>query len=358
MPGRLYLWQEPQGGWIDRTQSAKLAAAPVAPGDQLGASVATDGSTVVAGAPAAGGIGAVYVFTPPSGGWGDESQTATLTESNGVAGDALGSAVALNGSTIVAGADGAQSTGGAVAVFAEPTAGWSDENQAQTFIGAGGAALGTSVAFDGPQALAGAPGQAMNNTVAGAVIVLAPQPSTGPGGSGGSRPGGGGGSGGSGAGGGGGSGGSGSGPTAQVTGTLSGAVKGGHTGVIDTLSCHGAAGQTCTVTETLTVREALRQGKVSAVRSHALRGARPKVRHITVTLGARTVTLHAGATARVKVLLNRAGERLLAQFHQLPLTLTATLARDRTQVRVATRRLTLHSAPASKHRAHRRSRRH
>ena len=113
-------------------QTAELIASDRAPGDDLGASVAVSGNTIVAGTPyhTVGGTqnqGAVYVFTEPSGGWSTATQTAELTASDGSENDYLGWSVAVSSDTIVAGAinyNGGQPGQGAVYVFSEPGGGW------------------------------------------------------------------------------------------------------------------------------------------------------------------------------------------------------------------------------------------
>ena len=52
VPGKVYLFTRPSGGWTTGTDQGELTAADGAPSDQLGFSVATasDGSTIVAGA--------------------------------------------------------------------------------------------------------------------------------------------------------------------------------------------------------------------------------------------------------------------------------------------------------------------
>ena len=107
--GAVYVFQERAGGWADTFQSAELVASDGAQGDLLGGSVGISGDTVVAGAihhqvGANGSQGAVYVFVEPAGGWQDAFDTAELTASDGAANDELGGAVAISGATIVAGA--------------------------------------------------------------------------------------------------------------------------------------------------------------------------------------------------------------------------------------------------------------
>jgi len=83
---------------------ARLTASDGQEFDALGMSVAVDGDTVVAGAPysdpVAGGSGAVYVFD--AAGSQERMEVAKLTQSNAQLDDALGTAVAIEGDTIVA----------------------------------------------------------------------------------------------------------------------------------------------------------------------------------------------------------------------------------------------------------------
>jgi hypothetical protein len=130
--------------------------------DHFGTSVAVQGDTMVVGAPGAdvavGGSarGAVYVFTLSGSTW---TQTAKLTASDGADGDHLGTSVDIDGDKIVAGAEGDDSEAGSAYIFnrtgspttqvAKLTA--SDRHSLD--------ALGTAVAIDGDTIVAGAPGK-------------------------------------------------------------------------------------------------------------------------------------------------------------------------------------------------------
>ena len=86
---------------------AELTASDAASGDELGSSVAVDGNTIVAGTPFADigtqhDQGAVYTFALT--GAVTRVETGKLFASDGVASDSLGSSVAIDGDTIVAGA--------------------------------------------------------------------------------------------------------------------------------------------------------------------------------------------------------------------------------------------------------------
>jgi glutamate synthase domain-containing protein 3 len=115
------------------SQLAKLTAEGGQSEDQLGVWVAMDGDVVVVGAPGAdtGGVvdsGAVYVYVKPASGWLDMVQVAMLTASDKRVGDGFGSAVAIDGDTIVVGAPmadpGGVSNAGAAYYFSKPPTGW------------------------------------------------------------------------------------------------------------------------------------------------------------------------------------------------------------------------------------------
>lgn len=157
--GSAYVFVEPPGGWAHATENAKLTASDGEVNDNLGVSVAVSGGTVVAGArnddvDGATSRGSAYVFVEPRGGWADGVETAKLTAADGDFGDELGTAVAVAGHTIVAGApdhDIGSGPQGAAFVFFEPPQGWATGTESQKLVAAGsvaGDALGSSVDVD------------------------------------------------------------------------------------------------------------------------------------------------------------------------------------------------------------------
>jgi len=138
-PGAAYVFEEPSGGWGSVTsvnETAKLTFPGEGGGDggeEFGYSVAIGGTTantVVVGAynttvSGSAGQGEAYVFFEPGTSWASAYNTTELTASNGKPNDYLGCSVAISedGSTVVAGAYGVNSTQGAAYVF-EPTGGW------------------------------------------------------------------------------------------------------------------------------------------------------------------------------------------------------------------------------------------
>lgn len=166
-PGAAYVFVEPANGWVNMTQTAKLTASDGATGDEFSTSVSVSGGTIVVGAPLAAGAtvqaGAAYVFPEPAGGWTNMTQTAKLTASDGASFDQLGLGVAVNGNTVAAGAPfalGNAANTGAAYLYTQPAGGWKDETQAAKLVapdGETGDALGSAVAISGNTLVAGAP---------------------------------------------------------------------------------------------------------------------------------------------------------------------------------------------------------
>lgn len=144
-------------------QTAELTASDGVPNAEFGDSVAVSGSTVVAGAPGClncGFVGAAYVFTEPAKGWGNMTQTAKLTASDGVANNQFGFAVSIDGGTIAVGAHGMNSGRGAVYVFTEPINGWTNMTQTAKLTASDATPselVGRSVSISGNTVVAGAP---------------------------------------------------------------------------------------------------------------------------------------------------------------------------------------------------------
>src|SRR6478609_8210850 len=163
--GAAYLFTESNGTW---SESQKLTASDGGLFDNFGASVALDGSTLVVGANGAtvGGNaaqGALYVFTESNGTW---TQTQKLTANDGAAYDNFGLSVALKGSTILVGspqaAIGGHAGQGALYVFAESNGTWSQVQKLTASDGAANSSFGESVALNGSTALIGANNATVN----------------------------------------------------------------------------------------------------------------------------------------------------------------------------------------------------
>jgi Ca2+-binding RTX toxin-like protein len=172
--GTALLYRFQSGSWSFYTE----LSAPVVDHDHFGTSVAIDGTRIAGGAPGKNltylNEGVVYLFSPAGGPW-DLWRTLVAPESDQEA--SLGFSVAIEGDEVFAGAPGDDSRaagGGAVSVFSFETGYRLDE-----FVDPYGAnydGLGASVAADGGVVVSGAPldnGAAEN---AGAAHVFADLP--------------------------------------------------------------------------------------------------------------------------------------------------------------------------------------
>ena len=124
--GKAYVFVKPASGWGNMTQTAELTPSDGVPGFFFGWKVAISADTIVVDAGSTDGTGlqAVYVFVKPSGGWSNMTETAKLTLPNGN----FLYTVAVSGNTIAAGATeetvGSNLYQGAVYIFERPNSGW------------------------------------------------------------------------------------------------------------------------------------------------------------------------------------------------------------------------------------------
>ncbi|HMX25272.1 MAG TPA: putative Ig domain-containing protein [Blastocatellia bacterium] len=159
--GSAYIFSRNQGGANNWGEVKKLTASDGMEGDYFGWSVAVDGDTIVVGAyfdnvGANAGQGSAYIFSRDQGGAGVWGEVKKLAASDGAAGDHFGSAVAVDGDTIVAGAFlgkvGANSLQGSAYVFSRNQGGannWGEVKKLTASDGATDEWFGTAVAVDG-----------------------------------------------------------------------------------------------------------------------------------------------------------------------------------------------------------------
>ena len=160
--GAAFVFTQTVSGWANMTETATLTSSDSGGYDNdFGDSVSISGSTIVVGADGATvganlDQGAAYVFTEPGTAWATMTQTAKLTASDGVAGDAFGYSVMINGNTIVVGCTSLQ---GAAYVFAEPGAAWATMTQTAKLTAsdaAAGEGFGNAVLISGDTIVVGA----------------------------------------------------------------------------------------------------------------------------------------------------------------------------------------------------------
>lgn len=177
--GTAYVFVNTSGRWGNMTQTAILT--PSDGGAGFGTSVAISGDTIIVGAANASnldfqthqqqGPGSAYVFVKPPTGWTNMTETAKLSASDGADGDAFGYNVSISRDTVAVGALFAHSGAGAAYVFVKPPSGWSSMTQTAELTASDATTFDNmgSVAISGDTVLTGAYG---HNNFRGAAFVF------------------------------------------------------------------------------------------------------------------------------------------------------------------------------------------
>ena len=159
--GAAYVFTKPADGWVSTSEASRLSAPEEQGGWYFGMSLAVSGDTVVVGT----GSRAAYVFSKPSGGWADTSEAARLTAPNGSEYDRFGQSVTVSGDTVVVGAylaelDDEEEEFGAAYVFTKPSGGWEDTSDSVMLTapdGVDGHEFGRSLSMNSDTLVVGAP---------------------------------------------------------------------------------------------------------------------------------------------------------------------------------------------------------
>lgn len=168
--GSAYIFRRDEGGANAWGEVAKLTAGDAEAGDSFGLSVAISGDTVVVGAAweNANGLyhaGSAYVFMRDSGGADAWGQVAKLTASDAAEKDEFGTAVAIEGDTVVVGAVGDLHPGlpgmGSASIFMRHLGGADTWGPLTTITGSdieAGDEFGASVVISGDSLVVGVAG--------------------------------------------------------------------------------------------------------------------------------------------------------------------------------------------------------
>jgi hypothetical protein len=156
--GAAYIFTLTSSGWV---QEAKLVANDAQPGDTFGVSVAIDGQTVVVGATGVdigreNNVGAAYVFSRDGSSW---IQKARLVPPEPLEDDAFGTSVAIDGISIVVGANSKDvysiPDAGAAYVFIKRGGSWDQKATLLSFEPSVGGYFGGAVDVDGNRIIVG-----------------------------------------------------------------------------------------------------------------------------------------------------------------------------------------------------------
>ena len=184
--GAVYLWTKPSGGnWATTATPTSELFSTDSKATSIGWSVASDATTVVAGAPEStiGGPteqGVVELWTEPSTGWpATDSNSIELS----VAGSSFfGGALSLSNAVLAVGAYGSQQ--GSVDLFDEPASGWAPTTTASGQLtppasNPVGAAFGWAVGVDSGTVVVGEPRYVESGVRHGEAFVFGTQGATG-----------------------------------------------------------------------------------------------------------------------------------------------------------------------------------
>jgi hypothetical protein len=172
--GSAYVFDASGLNW---TQAAKLVATDGASSDNFGSAVAIDGTTIVVGSPKdddkGSSSGSAYVFERVSGLW---VQTAKLVPNDGGASDQFGFSVGVSGNEIVVGSfndDDGGSNAGAAYVFTKQGSFWVESAKLIPSDPGASDNFGRAVAIANGVVLIGAVNEDQKGTNAGAAYVFA-----------------------------------------------------------------------------------------------------------------------------------------------------------------------------------------
>ncbi len=154
--GKIYVFKRTGTTW---TQTQTIVSNDIASGDAFGSAMAVDGGTLVAGAPGKGFLGAAYIFTADGGGtW---TQRSKLTQPDAVLFDNFGYSVDISGDSLIIGNIGASGLGaeqgrGFAYIYTGSGSSWTLQQRIQASDRAAGDAFGFDVAISEDTAAIGA----------------------------------------------------------------------------------------------------------------------------------------------------------------------------------------------------------
>ncbi|WP_287129155.1 FG-GAP-like repeat-containing protein [Candidatus Cyanaurora vandensis] len=174
--GAVYVFVRNSTVW---SQQQKLTASDGTAGDYFGSAVALSGETLAVGAYRDDNYrGGVYLFDRSGAVWTEQQK---LTATDSVGSDNFGESIGLSGNTLAVGAYGDGEAGkrdqGAVYVFVRQDSTWFGQQKLQASDGSKDDYFGSAVALVGDQVLAGASGDDLgSNTNQGSAYVVQTRP--------------------------------------------------------------------------------------------------------------------------------------------------------------------------------------
>ena len=173
--GAVYVFDKPAGGWTDMAETVEIVASDAAPRDSFGLSIALEGNRLIVGAPndddCGSRSGSAYVFERSGNQWLEVAKIVPATDCG--AGDRFGISVAVQGDTVVVGADQASTaSGGKAYVFQLQAGNWVQVAKLTASDPTPDARFGFTVAIEGDTIAIGARFDDEAAANAGAVYVF------------------------------------------------------------------------------------------------------------------------------------------------------------------------------------------
>jgi hypothetical protein len=171
--GSIYVFTRSGTTW---TEQQKIQASDAAENDRFGVSVGIDGDTIVVGAQyeddTDSNAGSIYVFTRSGTTW---TQQQKIQPSDVAAYDEFGTAVAIDGDTIIAGSiwdDDVNSGSGSAYIFTRSGTTWTQQQKLTPSVSEGGSRFGTAVSINGDTAVVGVPFENVSSVADAGVVYI------------------------------------------------------------------------------------------------------------------------------------------------------------------------------------------
>jgi len=146
LTNNVYIFERSLSGWIDTTETAVLTASDGNSMESFGRSIDISDDIIVVGA--INGLndginsGSAYIYERPDSGWHDTTETSKIFASDGLSDDMFGSSVSILGDIIVIGAAGDDDHGegsGSAYVFEKTTNNWISGTETKKIVPSDGA---------------------------------------------------------------------------------------------------------------------------------------------------------------------------------------------------------------------------
>lgn len=160
--GGVFVYQMPDSGWRNMTETARLYASDEDINKGLGRAVHIYKDVIVAGEGRMNATSAAYLFEKPADGWKESTETAKFRPQDD--GGTFGASISIGEDVVVIGGPsvyGTRINSGAVFVFVKPESGWSTMNETAKLIPSNLTSpfdFGKSVSISGNYIVVGDPG--------------------------------------------------------------------------------------------------------------------------------------------------------------------------------------------------------